>query len=198
MSAVRPASTVFVDTSALYAALDADDGHHAEAAQILHNLLDSIDRDEVGVLTHSSVVVEVVALVQHRLGMAAVRALIDDILPLLEIVWVDAALHAEAATALLAADRRAVSLVDWTSFVVMRRNSIEAAFAFDDDFVDQGFALVQAPRSRAPPASRGALIQASTQVGSSVNTAVGSASNASTRKRSWGFSEAVLGISSTT
>lgn len=146
MSTVRLPTTVFVDTSALYAALDADDGHHAEAAPILHALLDSIERDDVGVLTHSSVVVEVVALVQHRLGMAAVRALVDDLLPLLEIVWVDAALHAEAATALLAADRRAVSLVDWTSFVVMRRHSIDTAFAFDDDFADQGFALVRAPR----------------------------------------------------
>ncbi len=143
MSTAAIPSTVFVDTSGLYAALDADDTNHPEAAQILGTLLDSIDRDEAAVVTHSSVVVEVVAIVQHRLGMAAVRAVVDDVLPLLEIVWVDAALHDEATTALLAADRRGVSLVDWTSFVVMRRHAIDTAFAFDDDFHDQGFALIR-------------------------------------------------------
>jgi predicted nucleic acid-binding protein len=137
-------SAVFADTSGLYAALDADDHHHEEAATILGLLVDQIVREEVAVVTHGSVVVEVVALVQHRIGMAAVRAVVDDILPMLEIEWVDGPLHEQAVTGLLAADRRGVSLVDWTSFVVMRRRSIDTAFAFDDDFVRQGFALIEA------------------------------------------------------
>lgn len=51
-------------------------------------------------------------------------------------------LHASTLAALLAADRRTVSLVDWTSFTVMRRDHVELAFAFDGDFVARGFALV--------------------------------------------------------
>jgi uncharacterized protein len=39
----------------------------------------------------------------------------------------------------LAAGRRQISLVDWTSFTVMRERTITHAFAFDDDFERQGF-----------------------------------------------------------
>ena len=37
---------------------------------------------------------------------------------------------------------RDVSLVDWTSFEVMRRLGIEQAFAFNDDFAAQGFGVL--------------------------------------------------------
>jgi uncharacterized protein len=131
---------ILVDTSALYAVLDADDVNHDVAARGWNQLLDEIDRDERQVVTHSSVIVETLALVQRRLGMAAVRNLHDNFLELMTTVWVDAELHQRAMTALLAANRRSVSLVDWTSFEVMRMRAIDEAFAFDDDFVAQGFA----------------------------------------------------------
>ena len=137
-------SPVFVDTSGLYAALDADDDHHHDGAAALRDLLDGVEAGSVRLVTHGSVVVELAALAQRRLGIDAVRTLLDDLIPLCEVVWVDAELHREATTALLAAGRRDVSLVDWTSFVVMRRAAIERAFAFDDDFVAQGFEVVPA------------------------------------------------------
>jgi predicted nucleic acid-binding protein len=40
---------------------------------------------------------------------------------------------------------RQVSLVDWTSFVLMRRRGTSEAFAFDDDFTRQGFTLFGSP-----------------------------------------------------
>ena len=40
---------------------------------------------------------------------------------------------------LLAADKRNVSLTDWTSFEVMRDRGIDLAFAFDPGFAAQGF-----------------------------------------------------------
>lgn len=45
-------------------------------------------------------------------------------------------------SALLAADRRGLSLVDWVGFTVMRRRGVARAFAFDDDFSSQGFVAV--------------------------------------------------------
>jgi predicted nucleic acid-binding protein len=135
---------VFVDTSALYAALDASVGNGTTAALIWARLLSEVDVGAIGLVTHSSVVVESVALVQRRLGMAATRILLDEFVRSMNVVWVDAELHARATTALLAANRRDVSLVDWTSFQVMRERTIDVAFAFDEDFAKQGFTLLAA------------------------------------------------------
>jgi predicted nucleic acid-binding protein len=125
----------FVDTSALYALLDRDDACHAEAAYVWRSLL----QRDARLVTTNYVVVESVALVQRRLGLEAVRTLLDDVLPVVHVVWVDERLHDAGCTALLAAARPQVSLVDWTSFEFMRRNGLRNAFAFDDDFWALGF-----------------------------------------------------------
>jgi predicted nucleic acid-binding protein len=111
---------VFVDTSALYAVLDEGDESHPVAAQAWSDLLDGIESDEFEAVTHSSVIVEIVAPAQRGLGIDAARIVLDDIVPLFSTVWVDQQLHDRAAAALLAAGLRHVSLVDWTSFEVMR------------------------------------------------------------------------------
>jgi len=128
--------TAFVDTSALYALLDRDDEHHEAAAALFPVLLES---DEL--VTHSYVVVESAALVQRRLGSAALRALFEDLLPAITVVFVDESTHRAASSALLAAVRRRVSFVDWVSFELMRRESLEVVFAFDHDFRAQGFVV---------------------------------------------------------
>ncbi len=133
---------MFVDTSALYALLDVDDPRHDEAALIWFGLLDDLRAGRVRCRTHSSVVTEASALVQRRLGIEALRDLHHATLPLIDITWIDAELHARAVAALLAAGRRDVSLVDWTSFELMGADAIRLAFAFDDDFAEQGFELL--------------------------------------------------------
>ena len=91
-------------------------------------------------MTHSHVLVETTALVQRRLGLEAVADLRDEIMPLLTVTWVDAELHRTALAATLAGTGE-VSLVDHTSFALMRRRGIHRAFAFDDHFVHEGFVL---------------------------------------------------------
>ncbi|MCU0260595.1 MAG: PIN domain-containing protein [Ilumatobacteraceae bacterium] len=137
-------SAVFVDTSAIFAALDASDPRHDDAAAAMRRLLDDLDAGATVAVTHSGVVTEVAALVQRRLGMEAARVALEQLIPLVEVVWVDARLHDRAVIAMLAADRRSVSLVDWTSFLVMRDRMIDVAFAYDDDFAEQGFELFAA------------------------------------------------------
>lgn len=132
----------FVDTSGLYAFLAADDDDHQAAVDRFHRLV----ADAEPLITQSYVVVESTALVQRRLGIAAIAILQDVIWPQVEVVWVDQALHERAAEANRAAARRAVSLVDWTSFLVMRDRGIRDAWAFDRDFVEQGFRIDLAQR----------------------------------------------------
>ena len=123
---------VFVDTSALLAVLDEDDREHSDAADTFRSLLDSAE-----LVTHNYVLVECLALVRRRLGSAAVAQLSDGILPVIETVWVDEALHQAAFAAHRAVG--SVSLVDHVSFEVMRREELDTAFTFDTDFEAQGF-----------------------------------------------------------
>jgi predicted nucleic acid-binding protein len=132
--------TEFVDSSAFFALLDADDAHRERA----HAHLQEARAAGVALLTHEYVVVETTALVQRRLGLGALRRFVDDLLPLVEVAWIDGALHVEAREALLAAGRRNVSLVDWTSFLVMRRHGVRRAFTFDPDFGAEGFEVLPA------------------------------------------------------
>jgi predicted nucleic acid-binding protein len=74
-----------------------------------------------------------------------VRRFVDEVLPLVDIEWVTPDLHRDALEAVLVAGRRKVSLVDWTSFLVMRRRGISTAFALDSDFAAEGFEVIPAP-----------------------------------------------------
>jgi predicted nucleic acid-binding protein len=130
--------TVFIDTSAILAVLDADDLHHSEADVIWQRLLGSDEQ----LLTTSYVLVETFALVQRRLGMVAVRAVEREIGPLLKVQWLDAEIHQAAMARLLSASRRSLSLVDCSSFETMGRHGIHRAFAFDGHFSEQGFELL--------------------------------------------------------
>lgn len=132
--------TTFVDTSALYALLDSAQEGYPAASEAWRALLD----DAEPLLTTNYVLVETSALVQRRLGMPAVRAFHEELLPVIDVHWVDAADHAAAAEVFLAAGR-GLSLVDCTSFRVMRRLRLRRAFAFDMDFREQGFEVVPAP-----------------------------------------------------
>ncbi len=130
--------SVFVDTSALFAVLDADDQSHEPARQTWTDLINQ----KTDLVSTNYVLLETLALVQHRLGIEAVRTLQKDIVPILRIEWVAEAQHGIGVTALLTACNRKLSLVDCISFEVMRRLDIKIAFAFDRHFSQQGFLSV--------------------------------------------------------
>lgn len=130
--------TSFVDTSALLAVLDADDEYHLKAKAQWEDLI----VHEAVLVTTNYVLVETFALVQHRLGIGAVRALQEDVVPLLAVEWVDESAHQAGVTGVLSAGRKKYSIVDCVSFDIMRRLGIKSAFAFDRHFPEQGFLCV--------------------------------------------------------
>lgn len=129
---------IFVDTSALFALLDADDGHHRRAFAAWEEWLAQL----VSFVTSNYVLLESAALIQRRLGVEAVRQFYEELLPVVRVQWITPDLHAAATAAFLAAGRRDLSLVDCASFALMRHLGLRAAFAFDRHFADQGFVLL--------------------------------------------------------
>jgi len=130
--------SVFVDTSALYALLVRTEEGHAEVSSAFGSLLDLGRR----LLTSNYVLVETAALLQRRFGLAAVRDLDDRIVPLLTLRWIGEALHRHSWERLLRTDRRGLSLVDCSSFVIMDAEGIEEALVLDRDFKAEGYKVI--------------------------------------------------------
>ena len=97
--------------------------------------------DQERLVTSNYILVETLAVVQRRFGVAAVRILLDDVAPVLELHWIDEPLHDSAVRGLRAAGRRALSLVDCTSFELMRALGLRSAFTLDAHFAEQGFTV---------------------------------------------------------
>jgi predicted nucleic acid-binding protein len=130
--------SVFVDTSALYALLVRTEERHAEVSSAFGSLLDLGRR----LLTSNYGLVETTALLQRRFGLAAVRDVNDRIVPLLTLRWIGEALHRHSVERLLRTDRRGLSLVDCSSFVIMDTEGIEEALVLDSDFEAEGYKVI--------------------------------------------------------
>jgi predicted nucleic acid-binding protein len=119
--------SLFVDTSAFYAAFDAGDGNHARAASVL------ADADRL--ITTDHVLVETCLLIQHRAdrhaadrfwaGLRAGGARIEVVIEAdLDNAWQIGTQFPD----------QGFSLVDRTSFAVMERLGVAAAATFDDHY----------------------------------------------------------------
>jgi len=130
--------TTFIDTSAFLAVLDADDQNHKRAKRTWSDLIASGD----SLRTSNYVLLETLALLQHRIGLEAVRTFQGDVLPVLDVERVDEDCHAAGMAGVLAASQRRLSLVDCVSFHLIRQSSMARVFTLDRHFRVQGFACV--------------------------------------------------------
>lgn len=126
---------VFVDTSAFYASINADDVQHAAAQQTLERL------EETGAeaWTTNYVLLECASLIQKRKGFSMAQTFLTKIGGQLEILWIDEPLHKETVSIWAKFQRRGLSLVDCASFAAMRRMNIHRVVAFDKHFSEHGF-----------------------------------------------------------
>ena len=124
---------VFGDTSGFLAFLDADDPNHNEAVGVWRYLAS----EAALIVTSNYVVVESVSLLHHRGGIGQVRRFHDDLLGVTAVEWIDSATHAAAFAELLGGSRRGPSLVDLTSFQLMKQRGLRQALAFDRNFAER-------------------------------------------------------------
>jgi predicted nucleic acid-binding protein len=105
-----------------------------------YNKFEDILKSGETFLLHNYILLESAALLQSRLGLSSAILFLKDS-KAFEVEWVDLDLHEEAEKELERIGKRGLSLVDCTSFIVMRRRGIKEALAFDPDFKDQGFLI---------------------------------------------------------
>lgn len=98
-------------------------------------------RRRESVLTHNYVVVESAALMQRRLGLQAALIFLEGV-QLLQVHWVTDDEHRAAVELLERRGRRSLSLVDCTSFVVMKEYGVTMTLAYDADFRAEGFETI--------------------------------------------------------
>ncbi len=129
---------LFIDTSALYAIMDAGDDFHDRAKDYFSEIV------EKDIILNSSnyIIVETIALVQNRLGISAARLFINNILPVINLCYIDKSIHDIAINNLLSLPDSKISLVDFTSFKIMRDLEIDSVFTFDRHFKKQGFEIL--------------------------------------------------------
>ena len=136
--------SLFLDTSGLYAFMIRSEKDHANVTRAFRTAVES---GRV-LRTTNYIVLEMVALLQNRIGLEPVRDLVETVLPLVEIHWVSESLHQAAMARLLRSDRRRLSLVDCVSFEFMLAQGIRDTLALDPHFADEGFRLVPSPATR--------------------------------------------------
>ena len=125
-----------VDTSAIFALLDADDGHH-DAAVLAFDANEAVD-----LVVHGYVIAESLALLRARLGRPAVVEFIDGLLPALRTAMVDREVH-DAALAAHRAMGGGTSFVDRVTIAFARHEGIEHVFGFDTDIEAGGLTALR-------------------------------------------------------
>jgi len=128
---------IFVDSSGLFALLVQNDYMHIRAKENFSYFAEQ----NAQLVTSSFVLVETIALLQRRIGLAPVHDFNAKILPLLDVIWVNDKWYTCAIQRLFAQNKTIVSLVDCLSFEIMDSLEIKYAFAFDRHFEENGFTI---------------------------------------------------------
>ena len=131
---------IFVDTSFWIALRMPSHGHHREVAPLLRSVGDT------QLITSNHVRGETWTFLQRRAGHPGAVACLEamDASPRLDVVHIPEDMEAVALAWLRRHDERGYSLVDATSFALMRSMKIKEGLAFDGDFTAAGFRELRA------------------------------------------------------
>ncbi len=133
-------ATIFVDTSAWYALVDASDANHPRASAFLTKAL--AHYREMATTNH--VIGESYTLVRLRLGHAVAAEFLRNVQKAhrLKHIFVSEDMEQEAYKFLERLPDQPLSFVDGTSCVAMTQHGITDCFAFDNGFISAGFTVL--------------------------------------------------------
>lgn len=127
---------ILLDTSAIFALASDSDVNHVTAQK----LIDKIHQEDDELSVHNYVLVEAIALLQSRLGFKAAAQFSADVEKFRHI-WITPEIYKAAKQYWLKQAKSKLSLTDCVSFVVMLKEKIDIAFAFDKHFKQAGFRI---------------------------------------------------------
>lgn len=131
---------LFGDTSFFYAVLDKRDRDHSAASQ----LAQFIQERQIPLITTWGIIVETVTLLRYRYSYRGATTFIDQVLPQLNIFYVDAEARAKALRSFLKFSRdKEISLCDAVSYIVItERLNFIPCLRFDEDFKRLGLIVL--------------------------------------------------------
>ena len=131
--------SVFFDTCAFIALINYDDDFHSVASDLFTK---AVHADEK-FFTSNYVILETIFLLQRELGLAAVNDFRKLLLPIISVIWVDEKIHNNSLNNLIAAEKRKISLTDYSSFYILDSFKIDRAFTFDKHFKEKGYQILE-------------------------------------------------------
>jgi predicted nucleic acid-binding protein len=136
-----PGSRAFCDTSFFFASLYPKDVNYERAGQILKDAL----TQEVTLWTTWDIISETVTLLLYRFNSRAAIRFLDEIKPVLNIIYYDDSVRDEAEQVfrILSSDKR-LSFCDAISYVVVKTILKDIiCLSFDEDFSRLGLTVVR-------------------------------------------------------
>ena len=136
-----PGHRAFCDTSFFFASLCPRDINHERAGEILKNALDQ----QVILWTTWDIISETITLLLYRFNPKAPIQFLDEIKPVLNIVYYDDSLREEAERIfrVFTKDKK-LSFCDAISYVIVRTILKDiVCLSFDEDFTNLGLTVIQ-------------------------------------------------------
>ncbi len=131
--------SIFIDTCAFIALINLSDEFHSIASDLFKKVAGSDEE----FFTSNYVILETIFLLQRELGLSAVSDFRKYILPIINIIWVDEKIHNNCLNNLIAAEKKKVSLTDYSSFYILDSFKIDKIFTFDRYFKDRGYKFLE-------------------------------------------------------
>ena len=131
--------SLFFDTCAFIALINYDDDFHSVASDLFTKAAHADEK----FFTSNYVILETVFLLQRELGLSAVNDFRKLLLPIINVIWVDEKIHNNSLSNLVSAQKRKISLTDYTSFHIIDGYKIDTVFTFDKHFKERDFKILE-------------------------------------------------------